>query len=162
MVIYSRSSFDPYYRLLHRRRGLQVDNRNTSCRACAPPSTLTISTSPYQTDCAVLAEERGGTMEKPNNQTLTLVVLANIIHVGGAGSLGNCVSRCPREDISPRKVRCFSPVETTPEEVRCNAKNPHTGCMRLRGLHPCLAKETIRGLNRHPNPSRWNTSHYPA
>ena len=104
-------------------------------------------------------------MEKPNIQTPTLVVVANIIHVGGARALGNCVDA--HEGIFRRgKPDVCSPAETTPEEVRCNAKNQPAGD-RDAGMcdfgDSALAKGTIRGLNRHPNPSGRNIiSHSPA
>lgn len=81
-------------------------------------------------------------MEKPNNQTPTLVVVANIIHVGGARALGNCVDA--HEGIFRRgKSDVCSPTETTPEEVRCNAKNP-PACDRDAGMYAISGTPPLR------------------
>jgi len=81
-------------------------------------------------------------MEKPNNRTPTLVVVANIVHVGGARALGNCVD--PHDGLFCRgKPDVFSPVETTPEEVRCNTKNP-PACDRDAGMYVVSGTPTFR------------------
>ena len=98
-------------------------------------------------------------MEKFNNQTPTLVVVANTTHIGDARALGSCVDA--HEGIFRRgKPDVFHPSKRHRKRFGVTQRSR---CKNVCGfVDTAFAKGTIMGLNRHPNPSGWNISRYPT
>ena len=98
-------------------------------------------------------------MERSNDRTPTLVVVANVIHTGDAGVLWNCVGA--HGGIFRRgKSDVFHPSKRHRKRFGVTQRS---GCRNVCGFaDTALAKGTIMGLNRHPDPLRWNISHNPT